>query len=145
MSVGKICTRMVVSASPTESVRAGAARMAQHGVGTLVVLEPDAQSRASGVVTDRDIAIRCVAGNLDPDKTPLSVIMTHPARSVDVSTPIEEAVHEMARGATRRLVVTGEGGRPVGVLSLDDVLDLLIGEFGPLKQLLDRQEPQVLV
>lgn len=139
MSVGKICTRIVVSAAPTESVRTGAGRMAQHDVGTLVVLDGPGATHAAGIVTDRDIVTRCVAGHLDPDQTPLSVVMTRPVRTVDENTSIEEAVREMARGITRRLVVTGEGNRPIGILSLDDVLDLLIGEFGPLKTLLERQ------
>jgi CBS domain-containing protein len=93
------------------------------------------------MVTDRDIVVRCVSAYLDPDITPLSAIMTAPARSVDESTPVEEAILEMSRGATRRLVVTGDGGVPVGILSLDDVLDLVVGELGPVRKLLERQEP----
>jgi len=143
MSIGKICTRIVVSAAPSESVRTGAGRMAQHEVGTLVILDGPGATHAVGIVTDRDIVTRCIAGNLDPDQTPLSIVMTRPVRTVDENTSIEDAVREMARGITRRLVVTGEENRPVGILSLDDVLDLLIGEFGPLKTLLERQGPHV--
>lgn len=144
MAVGRICSRVMATASPHESVRAGARRMAEHGVGSLVILEADGPDRAAGIVTDRDIAIRCVAGGLDPDATPLAVVMTHPARTIREDTPIEEAILEMARGATRRLVVTGDEGRPVGLLSLDDVLDLLIGEFGPVRRLLQQQGPALV-
>ncbi|HEX9893953.1 MAG TPA: CBS domain-containing protein [Gemmatimonadales bacterium] len=144
MSVGRICSRIVVTATPGESVRAGARRMAEHGVGTLVILSADGANRAIGFVTDRDITLRCVAGNLDPDHTPLSGVMSHPVRSVHEDTPIEEAILEMSRGAIRRLVVTGAEDRPVGILSLDDVLDLLIGEFGPVRKLLERQAPELL-
>ena len=138
MSVGKICSRIVVSASPAESVRTGAKRMAQYDVGTLVILEGEGGSYAVGIVTDRDIVVRCMAKGLDPDRTPLIKVMTRPVRTVHENHPLEEAVQEMARGV-RRLVVTGEGNRPVGIISLDDVLDLLIGEFAPLKALLERQ------
>ena len=141
MAVGRICSRVVVTASPEESVRAGARRMADHQVGSLVVVATDGATSAIGMVTDRDIVVRCVAGYLDPDITPLAAIMTAPARSVDESTPIEEAILEMSRGATRRLVVTGDDGAPVGILSLDDVLDLVLGELGPVRKLLERQEP----
>jgi CBS domain-containing protein len=65
--------------------------------------------------------------------------MTHPVRTVDEGIPIEEAVQEMARGATRRLVVTGAGNVIVGILSMDDVLDLLIGELSSLGRLIERQ------
>jgi CBS domain-containing protein len=129
---------VVVTAVPTETVRTGARRMAERDVGTLVVLV-DNGTRAAGIVTDRDIALRSVAAGLDPERTPLATIMTHPVRTVDEGTPIEEAVQEMARGATRRLVVTGAGNVIVGILSMDDVLDLLIGEFSSLGRLIERQ------
>jgi CBS domain-containing protein len=145
MSVGRICNRVVVTATPDESIRVGARRMAQYGVGTLVVLSPDGDGRAGGIVTDRDIALRCVAGGLDPDQHPLSAIMTHPVRTLSEDSPIEEAILEMARAAVRRLVILGAAGQPIGILSLDDVLDLLIGEFGPVRKLLERQAPAPLV
>ena len=145
MAIGEICSRILVTASPTESVRAGARRMAQHKVGTLVVLQADGVPRAIGIVTDRDLAVRCIAGGLDPDRTTLADVMTQPVRSVNEHTAIEEAILEMARGATRRLVITGDQDQAVGILSLDDVLDLLIGEFGPLRKLLERQGPAVVV
>jgi CBS domain-containing protein len=145
MAIGEICSRSLVTASPTESVRAGARRMAQHKVGTLVVLEADGVPRAIGIVTDRDLAVRCIAGGLDPDRATLADVMTHPVRSVSEHTAIEEAILEMARGATRRLVITGDQDQAVGILSVDDVLDLLIGEFGPLRKLLKRQGPAVVL
>ena len=145
MSVGRICNRVVVTATLGETIRAGALRMAEYGVGTLVVLSADGDGRATGIVTDRDIAMRCVAGGLDPDHQPLSAIMTHPVRALSEDTPIEEAILEMARAAVRRLVIVGFGGQPVGILSLDDVLDLLIGEFGPVRKLLERQSPTLIV
>jgi CBS domain-containing protein len=129
---------VVVTAVPTETMWVGACRMAEHDVGTLVVLG-DNGTHAAGIVTDRDIALRGVAAGLDPGQTPLSTIMTRPVRTVDESMPIEEAVREMARGATRRLVVTGSGDVLVGILSMDDVLDLLIGEFSSLGKVIERQ------
>lgn len=138
MTAGTACNRVVVTAVPTETVRTGARRMAERDVGTLVVLV-DTGTRAAGIVTDRDIALRAVAAGLDPEQTPLATIMTHPVRTVDEGIPIEEAVREMARGATRRLVVTGAGNVIVGILSLDDVLDLLVAEFSSLGRLIERQ------
>jgi CBS domain-containing protein len=119
--------------------------MAQHKVGTLVVLQADGVARAIGIVTDRDLAVRCIAAGLDPDRTTLADVMTHPVRSVSEHTAIEEAILEMARGATRRLVITGDQDQAVGILSVDDVLDMLIGEFGPLRKLLERQGPAVVL
>lgn len=145
MSAGRICSRVVVTALPHESIRAAAGRMAHSDVGTLVVLKGGEVHEAIGIVTDRDIALRCVAGGLNPDTTPVSTIMTHPVRAVDENMPIEHAITRMAEAAARRLVVTGKEGHLVGILSLDDVMDLVVGELEPIGRLLKRQQPHIAV
>lgn len=143
MSAGRICSRIIATASPDESIRTAAHRMAEYDVGTLVVLKENRGSHAVGLITDRDIAIRCVAENRSPDHALVSEIMTTPAHSVSDDTPIEEALAKMADVGTRRLVVTGEGGRVAGILTLDDILDLLTREMAAIKQLLSKQQPKV--
>lgn len=118
MSVGRICSRVVATATPTETVRTAARRMADNDVGTLVIIDPEGARPAMGIVTDRDVAIRGVASGLDLDRTPVSQIMTTPVHSVNESTPIEQALARMANSATRRLLVTGDRDRPIGILSL---------------------------
>lgn len=137
MSVGRICVRSVVVAGLDESVRDGARRMRSEEVGTLVVM--DDEDRPEGILTDRDIVVRCVAEFEDPDAMPISAAMTGPARTISESAPIEEALSVMASGGTRRLVVTDDEGRLVGVLALDDVLDLLAEEVETIGRLLGRQ------
>ena len=143
MTVGGICSRVVASASSQETIRAAAQRMAEHDVGTLVVLDTTDGAKSVGIVTDRDIVTRCVAASLDPDRHRVSSVMTSPVHSVDEQTPVEEAMQTMARVGTRRLVVLGEAGRPVGVLSLDDVLDLLADEAGAIGRLLAKQQSHI--
>lgn len=143
MSAGRLCSRSVATAWPTESIRTAARRMAENEVGTLVVMEADGLSRALGIVTDRDITVRCVAANLDPDQTEIAKVMTTPVESVIETTPIEDAISRMASAATRRLVVAGKDGRLVGILSLDDVLDLLSEEIQPIARLLEKQRPHL--
>lgn len=144
MSAGRICSRTVVTAAPEEAVGVVARRMAEYDVGSLVVVSSDESQAPIGIVTDRDIAIRCVAGNRDPHVTAVSQIMTQPVRTVDEDMPVEHAIQRMAEAKARRLVVTGEHGRLVGILSLDDVLDLLVEEMGPIQRLLVHQQPHVL-
>ncbi|HYL54762.1 MAG TPA: CBS domain-containing protein [Gemmatimonadales bacterium] len=143
MSAGRICSRIIATASPDENIRAAAARMAEYDVGTLVVLKENRGSHAVGVITDRDIVIRCVAENRGPDDALVSEVMTTPVHSVSNDTPIEEALAKMAELGTRRLVVTGEGGRVAGILTLDDVLDLLTREMTTIQRLLGKQQPKV--
>jgi CBS domain-containing protein len=133
----------VVTVRPDETVRDAARRMAENEVGSLVVVAVDGTTRAVGMITDRDVAIRCVAGRRHPDETLVSEIMSTPVQSVDEDTPIEEAVSHMAGAGTRRLVVTGAGQEAVGILSVDDILDLLIGETTEIGRLLSKQSPHL--
>jgi len=137
MSVGRICTRTVVTASPDESVLEAARRMEAHNVGTVVVVGAGAEP--VGVLTDRDITLRCVARELDPRSTPVAAVMTGAVRTVTEATPIEEALAVMAGVGTRRLVVSGAEGELVGLLSLDDVIELLVEEAESIGRLLRKE------
>jgi len=137
MSVGRLCTRTVSIGSAGESVAAAARRMAEHGVGTLVVL--DAERRPDGLLTDRDVVLRVVARGLDPEATPIGAAMTRPVTAVHESTPIEDGLARMAAAGARRLVVTDDHGRLVGLVALDDVLELLAEEAGSIGRLLRRR------
>jgi signal-transduction protein with cAMP-binding, CBS, and nucleotidyltransferase domain len=116
--------------------------MEENDVGTVVVLKGD---RAAGILTDRDLVVRAIAQNMDPDLTRVSEIMTTPVRSVYESTPIEDALSEMAAAGARRLIVTGANDRIIGMLALDDVLDLLTEEAEAIGRLLGKQRPRTPV
>jgi len=141
MSVGKIATRVVATATGSESILDVARRMAEYKVGCVVVV--DGGKEPVGIVTDRDIVIRVVAKELDPSETPVSVIMTREVRSVDEATPIEQALALMGSAGTRRLVVTGSELKLVGVVSVDDVIELLVEEAESLGTLLRKERPSL--
>ena len=143
MSIGTICSRVVVTVPKTDSVLSAARLMEQHDVGTVVILERDGPDRALGILTDRDIVLRCVAHQLNPETTPAREIMTTPAQSVDESTPLEEALGLMVSLGARRLVVTAKGQGVVGILSLDDLLDQLALEAREVGRLLEQQRPHI--
>lgn len=142
MSVGRIATRVVATASPSESVLDVARRMEENNVGCVVVMDAH---QVVGIVTDRDIVTRAVAKELDPPDTPISVVMTRDVHTVDESTPIEQAVGTMGRAGTRRLVVTGPESKLVGLLSVDDVVQLLVEEAESIGKLLGKEEPSLVV
>lgn len=137
MSVGKICSRTVYTANADEWIVNAAARMRDHDVGTLVVV--DTQNLPIGILTDRDITLRCVAEGRDPEVTNVTEIMSVVDKTLDDDTPIETALSEMANQAVRRAVVTDEQGRLSGLLALDDVIDLLAEEAGMIGQLVRAQ------
>jgi signal-transduction protein with cAMP-binding, CBS, and nucleotidyltransferase domain len=141
MSVGRICTRTVATASSGESVMDVARRMAEYNVGTVVVVDPS--RKPVGIVTDRDIVLRSVAQGQDGESTPVSVVMTRGVRTADESLPIEQALQTMAGAEARRLVVTGPEGQVAGLVSLDDILELLAGEAETIGRILRQEAPRL--
>jgi len=142
MSLGRIVNRVMVTATGRETARAAARRMAENNVGTVVVVD-ESGTEPIGMLTDRDITIRCVGKGLDPDRVRVSEIMTHPVHQIYEHVPLEQALSRMADVGTRRLVVTGEGNRVTGIVCLDDILELLAGEVESIGRLLAAQGSHV--
>jgi len=112
--------------------------MNQYRVGSLVVV--DLESKPIGILTDRDLAMKCVGEGLGGDVR-IDEIMTRPVTTVHEDTPIDQAIRHMAAAKIRRMVVVDGVGRLVGLLSLDDVLDLLAEEAEDIGRLLHAQMP----
>lgn len=130
MNVGKICCRTTHLAEGGETVQAAAERMRRENVGTLVVL--DAGRKPVGIVTDRDLALRVVAPGLDARATRIAQVMTANPRFVGETTSIEDALATLRDLAVRRLPVVDGGGRLVGIVSMDDVLQHVSEELSSL-------------
>jgi CBS domain-containing protein len=113
--------------------------MSEHHVGTLVVV--DGKRHPEGIVTDRDIVIRCVAREFDPTVTPVVEIMTSPVQTVPEDSTIDDAVERMANTQIRRLIVMDARGHMVGILALDDALASLVRQASDIGRLLESQIP----
>ncbi len=85
--------------------------------------------------------VRCVAERLDPDEALAGDIMSSPVCAVFEETSIESALATMAGAQVRRAVVIDSDGTLVGLLALDDVLDLLVEEAEAIGSLLRAQAP----
>jgi CBS domain-containing protein len=140
MSVGKICTRVTHTATPDETVRTAAGRMDQRGVGTLVVIGDG--RKPIGIVTDRDIAVRCVGAGLDPERVSVSEIMSAPLSSIHEDMAIDAALKRMAGMHVRRCPVVDDAGTLIGILAVDDVLDLLAEEMSAVGTLVGGRSPR---
>jgi len=142
MSIRQVCARQVDLAEPRESVQVAAARMNARNVGSLVVVNE--QTRPVGIVTDRDLTVKVVAQGLDPFTTFVGDVMTICPQAVSDDASIEEALTAMRAGPFRRLPVVDQSGQLVGVVSVDDVLELLAEEFCQIGLLLRRESPAML-
>ena len=118
MQVRDLMNPSVVSITPSESASLAARLLSRHNVGSLPVCGEDGGLR--GIVTDRDIILRCVAAEEDPLKTQVKDIMTRNCAVVSPDDDVREASRMMAAEQVRRLPVTEEG-KVVGILSLGDI------------------------
>lgn len=118
MQVKEIMTRKVVSISPDESAAVAARLLAQHNIGVLPVCSREGKVR--GVLTDRDIVLRCVAAEDDIHQTRVAELMTRRVISIGAEESTEAAAALMARAQVRRLPVE-QNGRLIGMVSLGDL------------------------
>ncbi|HXY36500.1 MAG TPA: CBS domain-containing protein [Planctomycetaceae bacterium] len=142
MSVALICLREVDAARPNESALVAARRMQSRHVGSLVIV--DAERRPLGILTDRDLVVQVLAQGRDANRTHVGDVMSRLPTMVQEDTSIEQALRLMRSGPYRRLPVTDRDGRLVGVVSLDDILNLVSLEFKEIGGLLREESPKSL-
>jgi CBS domain-containing protein len=109
-----------VCMASTETVSAVAKAMKEHGVGTALVL---ADGQLSGLVTDRDIAVRVLAENRDPVTTLVGEICSSEVAVLGPDDGVEQAQRLVREQAMRRIAVLADGV-PVGVVSAGDLAPL---------------------
>ena len=117
MEVKELMNPSVVTIEPTASAALAARLISRHNVGALPVCGADRRLR--GMVTDRDIVLRCVAAEEDPAQTLVRDIMTRGCASVSPRDDCREATRLMSVQQVRRLPVV-EDGRLVGIVSLPE-------------------------
>ena len=118
MLVKDLMNPSVIVVEPGSTAALASRLISRHNVGALPVCGSDRRLR--GVVTDRDIVLRCVAAEEDPAQTPVRDIMTRGCVTVSPNDDCREATRLMSQRQVRRLPVV-EGGKVVGMLSLGDL------------------------
>lgn len=140
MASGEICNREVVIVSRQTSISEAAWLMRENHVGDVVVVsEEDGRRKPVGIVTDRDVVMDVVASGLDPEHLTVEEIMAPELATVQEKTGVFEAIRYMRDKGVRRMPVVGSDGELIGILSLDDLLELLSEEMGALARLVVRE------
>lgn len=140
MSVGEFCNREVVIASKDTTLIDIAQLMRQHHVGTIVIVETKGQTNTPiGIITDRDIVIEVLAPQLDLQAIVAGDVMSHElltARDVD---GLWETLKHMRSHGVRRVPVVNDERVLVGILSADDILEILANELNELVMLMNKE------
>ena len=131
LNAGDICTRVVTIAFPSMAVNEAARLMRDRHVGCLVVVEDRTlEDRVVvGMLTDRDIAIGVVAADRDPHGMRVGDIMSKGVISAREDDSLADLLSAMRRKGVRRVPVVSPQGSLIGVVALDDVLDVLAQEM----------------
>jgi CBS domain-containing protein len=143
MSAGKLCHRNVITTHKDTTIRGAARLMRKHHVGCLIVTEEKAgTTEPVGILTDRDIVMEVIATDLTLDDVTVGDIMSYALLKVCESDGIMETAQRMrARGVRRVPVIDNQCGL-VGILTLDDILELLSEELSMLAKLTSREAEQ---
>ncbi len=118
MKLREIMTQTVVRIHPDEPVEVAARTLAHYNIGALPVCGED--GKLCGMVTDRDIVIRCIASGKRAGVTKVRDVMTARVVSAGSDMEVGVAAHLMGSQQIRRLPVV-ENGRLCGMVSLADL------------------------
>jgi CBS domain-containing protein len=141
MSISEFCNREVVFATREMSLPEAAQLMREYHVGALVVVDEGNGKRVPiGIVTDRDIVIKVISQSLDLDDFSVGDIMGPQLISVQEKDGVFETIRLMRTKGIRRIPVVNQEGGLVGIISADDILDLLADEMAELAKVAPREQ-----
>ena len=120
MFVKDVMSTNPVSFASAETAAAAARLLSRHNIGALPVVQG---KRLVGIVTDRDLVLRCVAAGASAEETPVARVMSQRLVTVSPEDSLQTAAEKMSAEQVRRLPVT-EGRELVGMLSLGDLAKL---------------------
>ncbi|HEY8097019.1 MAG TPA: CBS domain-containing protein [Methylobacter sp.] len=141
MAIGEFCNREVVFATREMSLPEAAQLMREYHVGDLVVVDEVNGKRVPvGIVTDRDMVIQVIAKSLGLDEFNVGDIMGPQLVSVQEKEGVFETIRLMRAKGVRRIPVVNQDGGLVGIVSADDILDLLAEEMTELAKVAPREQ-----
>ena len=140
MTMATICNRRVVMIGAEESVLEAATLMREHHVGDVVVTRSNGRRIPIGIITDRDIVMAVVAPGLDPRLITVGDVMQRQLLTAPVAQGVQETLQQMRAKGVRRMPLVDDGGALVGIVTLDDLLQLLADEFQELARLIDQEK-----
>ena len=140
MSVGEICNREVVTIEKSAPVVRAAKLMRQFHVGCVVVVADGVQPlQPVGVVTDRDLAIEILAQEVPAETVIVGDVMGAELLTAREEDGIWETIMRMRAVGVRRLPIVSRHGELVGILTMDDLLQFIVGELSDLVKLVRRE------
>ena len=132
---GALAADTIAVLSPAEPICLSDTATVHEAVQTMLarrqagVLITDGAGRLSGIFTERDVLTRVVGKDLDARRTPLAAVMTRNPEALTVRDRVAYAVHCMSVAGYRTIPLVDPEGRPIGVVTVSDVVRWLANLF----------------
>jgi CBS domain-containing protein len=132
---GALLNDTIAVLSPAEPICLPEAAMVHEAVRTMLahrqagVLVTDGQGRLAGIFTERDVLTRVVGRDLDARRTPLGEVMTRNPEALTASDRVAYAIHCMSVAGYRTIPLVDGERRPIGVVTVSDVVRWLASLF----------------
>ncbi|MFB6133704.1 MAG: CBS domain-containing protein [Halanaeroarchaeum sp.] len=137
MPIRDLARSDVVTAEPNASAASLAETLRDNNVGSVVI---ESDGAPTGIVTDRDLAMEVLAGGRDASEVSARDIMTEDLVTVDATEGAFDACSRMCDEGVRRLPLV-EDGDLVGIITFDDMLQLLGDELQHLASIAAHESP----
>lgn len=126
-----VVNRQVVCVEPDTKVAEVARIMSERNVGSVLVCD---ENKPKGILTDRDIVIRCIAQNVDVNDCTVEQVVSEPIEAVKETDGIYDVIRKMKNQGVRRVPVVDKKGDVIGIISFDDLIVLLGKEMADLSE-----------
>jgi len=104
-----------------DSVEKAAVMMKMENVGSIPIIETEHNKKLVGIVTDRDLTLKIIAGGLDPKSTKVDQVMTHNVVTCLTDDDLQKALTAMAEHQLRRIPIVDHDNVIVGIIAQADV------------------------
>ena len=134
MTAGEFCTRQVITIHGDDTLVEAAQRIRKHHVGTLIVVdEKDGQRMPVGLLTDRDLVV-CVLteSRQHPEGLQVDQVMSRHPITAREDDDLLAALNKMRNFGVRRLPIVNDKGGLEGILTFDDLIELVAEEVSSL-------------
>lgn len=140
MKVGNFCNRDVVITDRDTTILEATKLMRHHHVGDIVVVENLGKGNIPiGIITDRDIVVELLAEEIDLSRVTVGDAMGLDLYAVKEEDDLLETTHLMRRQGIRRVPVLGTAGELVGIITLDDMIEVIAEQLSTLTLISGRE------
>lgn len=117
----EVMTANPIYCLPTNLAAEAAELMQKEHIGSVLVVENEQTKKLVGIVTDRDLAMKIVAGGLDAKSTSVETVMTHKVITRRSNNDLQKVLNSMAKYQLRRIPIVGKDNQVVGIITQADV------------------------